>query len=118
MPRILTPSILCFGNLPLTISATVGSISIEAARLLDIVDFFITLGQEIIVGTLCPPSKTVPFPSLKPAVFPAWFPKFNHGPLSLVKIIIVFSSILFSSRALTIYPNDQSSSIITSPYNP
>ena len=69
--RMLTPSIICFGNFPFTISVIVGSRSIDADNLLDIDDFLMTFGHDTIVGTLCPPSNTVPLPSLNPAVFPA-----------------------------------------------
>ena len=52
-----------------------------AANLLFMVPAGILFGHFTIQGTRCPPSKLVPFPSLKPPADPACSPKFSQGPL-------------------------------------
>ena len=71
----------------------VGKISIVEA-ILEITRLsLISLGHLITHGTLAPPSHIVPLPSLSGPAEPPHFPKFSHGPLSLVNIIKVLSSI-------------------------
>ena len=91
--RRLNPSIFEPKLFSPMISAIVGKISIVEAIFEVTVFGGIRLGHHIIQGTLAPPSHIVPFPSLKGPAEPPHSPKFNHGPLSLVNITRVLSSI-------------------------
>ena len=97
------------------ISAKVGKISIAITGASIVDPAFIFFGYFTIKGSRCPPSQAVPLPSLNGNALPEWLPYANQGPLSDVKIMIVFSVKPFFSTASIISPTDQSNSIITSP---